>query len=313
MRRLLPLPLILIAVSLAPLGSGAVVTGDVAESFLSAPASFDLPFSYDLYTFRGTGGRTTIVAAFAVEASALDRRSLDGESRYRFDVGLIIADTARRVVYRSDDSVFVAAPRSLPGEHLLHTFAEIDAPPSPSSLHRVVMTDANTPGVGQLHSGDFPVPDYRGEELMISDVAFGMPGGEGGWRRGSRSLALLPTSQFPESAFDLYYELYNLAEGGDYRTEMSITTLDDDGVPKGDVSPVRAEFTERVSPDDGGMLRVRRAVQSVLDAGSYRLAIRVTEVATGAEVARVREFRVRDGLKGTSMVPALPWRGGGER
>ncbi len=307
MLRLTPLLLIVAAVSLAPFGSGAVVQGDAAES------ARPLPFSYDLYTFRGTGGRTAIVAAFAVEASALDRRSVDGVARYRFDVGLIIADTARRVVYRSDDSVFVPAPRSLPGRHLLHTFAEIQAPPSTSALHRVVMTDANTPGVGQLLSGDFPVPDYRGEEFMISDVAFGMPGGEGGWTRGGPSLALLPTSQFPESAFDLYYELYNLSEGQNYRTEMSITTLDDEGMPKEDVSPVRARFTERVSPDARGTLRVRRGVQSVLSAGRYRLTIRVTQVATGEEVSQVREFRVRDGLKGTSLVPALPWRGGGER
>jgi hypothetical protein len=49
----------------------------------------DLPFFYDLYTFRGPEKSTAIVAAFAVPASALEITSEQSGVRYRFDVSLI--------------------------------------------------------------------------------------------------------------------------------------------------------------------------------------------------------------------------------
>lgn len=47
-----------------------------------------LPFFYDLYTFRGEHGGTTVVAAFAVPVERLEREREDGEVRYRFVEGL---------------------------------------------------------------------------------------------------------------------------------------------------------------------------------------------------------------------------------
>ena len=48
-------------------------------------------------------------------------------------VTLVLADTAVRSVFRTDDSVFVRLPRPLPGEHLLFTHIEVQAPPSGST------------------------------------------------------------------------------------------------------------------------------------------------------------------------------------
>lgn len=96
-----------------------------------------LPFFYDLYTFRGDARTTTIVAAFAVPVRRLERESRDREVRYRFDVTLVLADTALRSVSRTDDSVFVVAPRALSGDHLLHTHIEVRAPPSHTTLQQV--------------------------------------------------------------------------------------------------------------------------------------------------------------------------------
>jgi hypothetical protein len=269
-----------------------------------------LPFYYDLYTFRGAGDRTTVVASFAVPVGRLERTVQDGEVRYRFDVTLVLADTALRSVYRTDDSVYVRMPRRLAGQHLLHTHIQLEAPPSLTTLQRVIMTDASTPGIGQLYSTPFPVPDYSGDELMLSDIALGMPDSRAGLRRGEVTLALLPTSQFEEGSFDLYYEVYNLPKGNHYLTEFSIEAVDEDGVLLDDAeSPVRTRFTGEAATRDDGTLGELRRVDTALERGRYRLTVTVTDQASGRSAERSRFFEVRGRGRGATLVPALPRRG----
>lgn len=266
-----------------------------------------LPFFYDLYTFRGQGGATTVVAAFAVPAGRLERDSRDGDVFYRFDVTLVLADTALKSVSRTDDSVVVAMPRSLSGDHLLHTHIEVQAPPSAATLQRVIMTDASTPGIGQLYGGAFPIPDYGGAGLMLSDIALGEPGAEGGWRRGEVTLALLPTSQFPEGSFEVYYEIYNLPPEHRYSTEIAVEALDQTGAARereGDA--VRTRFDGRSTSGPEATLGELRRVDTSLPKGRYRLTVTVTDQDTGETATRSRPFQVRGGSRRATLVPALP-------
>lgn len=273
----------------------------------SVTAIGPLPFAYDLYTFRGEGGATKVVASFAVPVRELHRESEGGEVRYRFDVSFVLTDTARSRLIRSDDSVFVAGPRSLDGDHLLHSWVEIDAEPSSDTQQRVIMTDAGRPGVGQMYQSPFPIPDYSGTELMLSDIAFGFTDLVHGWRRGAASLALLPSSQFPESAFDVYYEIYNLPAENDYTTEISIESLD--GPDGGDRTPsVRTLFSGRSSADTSGTLGELRRVASALPRGAYELTVTVQDEESGATASQSRRFQVQGWRAGTTLVPALPRR-----
>jgi hypothetical protein len=270
-----------------------------------------LPFFYDLYTFRGTQGRTAVVASFAVPAGELERDSEGDHVRYRFDVSLVLADTALRSVYRADDSVYVRVPRPLAGEHLLHTHVAVEAPPSVTTLQRVIMTDASTPGIGQLYTTPFEVPDYSGSNLMISDIALGMPDSRVGLRRGDATLALLPTSQFEEGSFDLYYEVYNLPAGTRYVTEVTIEAVDEDGVLMEDArSPVRTRFNGEAASRSDGTLGELRRLDTNLERGRYRLTIAVTDQASGRTALQRRFFDVRGRGRGATLVPALPRRGG---
>jgi len=272
----------------------------------SPSAARPLPFFYDLYTFRGDERTTTVVAAFAVPVRRLERESRDRGVRYRFDVTLVLADTALRSVSRTDDSVFVVAPRPLPGDHLLHTHIEVRAPPSRTTLQRVVMTDASTPGIGQLYGSSFPIPDYAGSELMLSDIALGRPGAEVGWRRGDVVLALLPTSQFPEGSFDVYYEVYNLPTGHRYATEISIERMDvTDPEDPGASGAVRTVFAGEAATRPDGTLPELRRVETSLPKGRYRLTVEVTDQVTGQSAERSRTFNVRGGGWRATMVPAL--------
>lgn len=276
--------------------------GQLATEGPPLAASAPLPFFYDLYTFRNDDGATSVVAAVAVPVGGLRRERVDDRFRYRFDVRFVLADTVERFVSRSLDSVYVSMARPLTDRHLLHTFVEIDAPPSDGTVQRIVVTDATRPGVGQLHQSPFPIPDYGGGELMLSDVAFGLPGATSGWSRHGHTLALLPTSQFPESAFDVYYEIYNLPAGRPYETEIAIELLgggDDEG------DAVRARFTgESEAGEDGTMAELRR-VESSLPTGRYRVTVTVTDRATGRVASTSRPIQVRGWGGGMTMLPAL--------
>lgn len=268
----------------------------------AATSRTPLPFHYDLYTFRGRGGSTAIVTAFAVEAGNLETESVGDRARYRFSVTLVLADTVLRTVSNTHDTVFVDVPRSFPDDHVLHTHVEVRASPSGSTRQRVVMTDATTPGIGQLYSEVFPIPDYNGSELMLSDIALGRPGASNGWRRGDVTLALLPTSLFPAGAFDVYYEVYNLPGRHAYTTEIAVQRLNSGGGKAGD--PVRLRFNDESTAGRDDMLAELRRVDASLGKGSYRLTVTVTDRVTGASAVQHRDFDIRDDDRQATMVAA---------
>ena len=204
-------------ISATPLAAGATADCQTLPG--------NLPFFYDLYTFRGEGGRTAIVAAYAIPTGDLRKKKEEGCVRYDIVVSLVLADTAVGSVTRLDDSVTVRMTRTPPRDQLLRTHLEVHAQPSASTVQRVIMSDVVEPGFGQLYEGAFPIPDYTGSQLMLSDVAISESGVEGSWRRGSVALALLPTGLLRQGFFDLYYEIYNLPAGHTYSTEITICLL----------------------------------------------------------------------------------------
>ena len=263
-----------------------------------------LPFFYDLYTFRGQDGRTDVVASFAVPAGRLEFERLQGRTRYRFDVSLILTDTTSQTVIRADDSVFVEMRSRPDADHLLYTHIDVDARPSSSTVHRVIMSDATAPGIGQLYGEAFHIRDYAGDELMLSDIALGHPARLGGWRRGDLEIALLPTSQFPGSDFDVYYEIYNLPRRHAYRTEITVQSLDSRGNEMGEAASVRFRGESTAAP--GAAVQELRRIETMLPRGKHRITVTVTDLVNGRTAVRSRQFTVRDDRRGVTMVQALP-------
>lgn len=284
--------------------SASSLTGTGGDSAVSAMRP--LPFYYDLYTFRGPGDRTAIVTAFAVEAGRLETEAADSRTRYRFSVTLVLADTAIGSVSNTHDTVYVDVARPLDDDHLLYTHVEVPAPPSASTRQRVIMTDATAPGIGQLYSERFPIPDYGGSQLMLSDIALGQPDAHAGWKRGDVTLALLPTSRLPSSAFDVYYEIYNLAPAREYATDIVIEhapTSDRDR--SADRKPVRLRFLGKSESGRERMQAELRRVETSLPRGRYRMTITITDLVNGRSASRTRAFEV-GGPADVTMVPALP-------
>jgi hypothetical protein len=281
------------------------LAAETDRGYWTGPLPGPLPFHYGIHTFRGDAEGTAVVAAIAVPVSGLRRERKDGQFRYRFDVRFVLADTVAHSVVNAVDSVFVSLPEPLARRHLLSTVVELRAPPSSSTLQRVVVTDATRPGVGQLYDSPFPIPDYSGTQLMISDIAFGLPDVVGGWARGGVTLALIPTSQFPESEFDVYYEIYNLPANTPYETEISVQPVGED---EREHRVVRTVFTGESRADDDDTLVELRRVESALEEGGYRLTVTVRDMTNGQTAARSRIVQVRGWGRGATLVPALPKR-----
>lgn len=290
-----------------PLETELLSPGALDDDRALLPLLRPLPFFYDLYTFRTDGGGTTVVAAIAVQVRELRRERKDSQYRYRFDVRFVLTDTVLRSVVNTVDSVFVSVPTPLARQHLLHTYVEVQAPPSTSTLQRVIVTDAARPGVGQLYQSPFPIPDYSGSALMLSDIAFGLPDATAGWTRRGNTLALLPTSQFPESSFDIYYEIYNLPTGTPYETSIAIEALDDsDTEGVGDGGGVRTFFSGESSAGPDGSFGELRRVASALPKGRYRLTVTVRDEVSGQIAERSRVVHVRGWERGATLVLARP-------
>jgi hypothetical protein len=265
-----------------------------------------LPFFYDLYTFRAEGGRTTVVAAFAVEAGELEKKRVGANDRYRFSVTLLLTDTVLHSVTNRHDSVFVDLPRRMRDEHLLYTHIEVQTPPSSSIRQSVYMIDGTEAGTGQMYWEYIRIPDYTGTELMVSDVALGQPDAQIGWERGGATLALLPTRQLPPRAFDVYYEIYNLPAGNPYTTEITIERVPgSSNETVEDPDPIRLRFSGESRAMADGTLPELRRVGASFAKGSYRITVTIEDLTTGETAGRSRTFDVRTSGPGATMVPAL--------
>jgi hypothetical protein len=252
-----------------------------------------LPFFYDLYTFRGERG-TAVVGAYAVPAGRLHRRERNGFFEYEVVVTLVVADTAAKSVSRMDDSVTVRLRRAPAADELVTAHLEVNAPPTQTSVQRMVMSDAKEPGFGQLYLGGFPVPDYSGSQLMLSDVALGDAEAPGSWRRGDMTVSLLPTGRLPEGSFSLYYEIYNLPAGSAYTTEITIERMDDDDEARDPAvaEEVRINFSGNSTAGADHVVRELRRIESLLKRGPHRLTVVVRDQISGQIAERSRTFRI---------------------
>lgn len=284
-----------VLITLLVAAAATAVGASATLPFSAAP----LPFFYDLYTFRGAEGGTAVVSSFAVEAGRLTPEQSGGRTRYRFSLTLVLADTLRRTVTKTHDTVFVDVQRRFPDEHLLYTQVEVTAPPSPDIRQRVVVMDAVEHGVGQLYTEPFPIPDYSGSSLMLSDFVLARPGAEAGWERGETTLEILPSTRFPPDVFDIYYEIYNLPAGHAYTTEIVIERTDPG------TEPIHLRFSGESGAGPDGLLPELRQVDAQLTRGTHRMTITVTDLETGEIANRSRSFQVQGSARSATRVHAL--------
>jgi hypothetical protein len=183
-----------------------------------------------------------------------------------------------------------------PDDLVLATLA-LPVVPGTGLAHRLVVRDAADSTTGGMLGRGLDIPDFHGDSLMLSDVVLAEPGATGSFRRGTVSLQLVPTREYRGGAFNVFYEVYNLAVEP-YSTELLIER-EGGGIGRavkrlfgGGGPVVRLRFEGVARPEPDSVVREIRAVESELSPGRYRLRVTVTEGGTGRSASRERPFTV---------------------
>jgi hypothetical protein len=246
-----------------------------------------LPFHFDLYTFRGMGGRTDVLVAVSLPAGEVDTLLL------RFSV----ADTAAGIATRVEK--LAPVPATARDSGLARTYLTLWAVPSAGSFYRITAEDRADRQRGMVYGGPLDVRSYVGDTLMVSDVLLAEPAAAGSFVRGDQTLTLAPTQVFRDGEFRVFYEIYNLVAGQTYRTSIEVEPAGE-GLRAtvrrifGRDQPVRLVF-HQVAPDDGApTLQESRLVTAPFPAGRYVLSLTVSTM-DGRTVRRERRFVVETG------------------
>lgn len=254
-----------------------------------------LPFYYDLFTFRGKGGKTDVVAALAVPADRLTRVP-ERPDAYVLRLSFIVVDTARKTVTRVDTTYALRSDRRLGAGDYIRVEAQVPTVPTDAAVERLVLRDAAAGSAGEAYAASVPVREYAGGKLTISDIVLAEPRGTGAWRRGDVSLALVPPRQFPEGSFAVFYEIYNLRPGASFETTIRVEGMDRDairallGIGGGSI---RLAFRGEAQPNAEGVVQAVRRIKGQLKPGRYRITIQIRDVVSGESATRSRELIVR--------------------
>src|SRR5690606_28806782 len=126
-----------------------------------------------------------------------------------------------------------------------------------------------------------------------------------GWQRRGHTLALLPTTQFPGSSFDVYYEIYNLPYGTPYSTEIAIEKAGGERESSA-FRPVTIRFEGESDAHSDAVVSELRRVETALPSGRYRITVTVANQITRESASRSRSFAVNRDRRSTTLPPAWP-------
>ncbi|HEY0304842.1 MAG TPA: GWxTD domain-containing protein, partial [Longimicrobiales bacterium] len=245
----------------------------------------DLPFYYDLYSFKGPDNQTHVTVAAAIPGTSVSARQIGSQYIYALKASLILIDTATYEIVRKDTVYSMRSDRPLGENEHLRLHIDLPANYTKTGLHRVVLRDLVTPGKGQLYGGAADIKNFAGTSLMLSDVVLAEPD-NGTWQRGDARLGLVPPRQFMEGRpLRLFYEIYNLPADAGYRTEIVMEPVEGESgfgrIKKlfgGKGNGVQLQFDGVAAPNAAGVVQELRQVTAQVKPGKYRVSVRVTNL-----------------------------------
>jgi hypothetical protein len=257
----------------------------------------DLPFYYDVFSMKAGRG-TAVTAAVAVPGSSLQPVKIGSAYVYSVELSLILIDTARNTISRSDSTLSLRSSRVLGERDFLRLYTDVQTDAAAQVLHRIVLKDLARTGRGQLYGGNTRIRSFGNTALEMSDIVIAEPDA-GTWQRGEARLGLVPPRQFLEGApVRLFYELYNLPAATSYRTEIAISPIERVGRLKrllgASDGTVRFSFDGIASPGADGILQESRKVSTEIRPGRYRVSVKVTNLANNQSTTGETKFVVLD-------------------
>ena len=268
----------------------------------AATAEFEtpIPFYYDLFGFKGTDGRTDLTAAIAIPGNLIKGNLVDGRMIYAIDLSLIVIDTLDARVERRDTTLRLWSSRPLGVNENIRLHMNLSARPSNSTIHRILVRNANDPKAGTLYGASAEVPEFNGRALMLSELVLADSSTMGAWHRDVVQLNLLPPRRITtDQMFSLFYEIYNLPAGDRYRTEIEIQPVGGSGLLRGvkrlfggGRGEVRLSFEEESNSNLAGTDQELRRVTADLSPGRYKVNVRVTNLRSQEVASRDKLFLV---------------------
>lgn len=269
----------------------------------------EIPFFFDLSTFRGDEGKTDLVVNYLIpmEALARDERGAWVERRtVVLDGDLKLAASDIEAI---EQPVVAGGAR---GKWVLNV-ATVRVPAGRYEVASRV-TDLVAPGrpMGLLRT-NASVPDYGGASLLMSDIAFGSAivadsagaaaAGAGAMARSGWRLTPRPVRRFDgRSSPYLYFEIYNLAADVEGRRRYSVEYALSRREKKGFFAFLGGGAKGRLSPGVAATFeRETRAADEVqwitvdtrdLPPDTYFIEARVKDLVSGAEASRKESFVV---------------------
>jgi GWxTD domain-containing protein len=245
----------------------------------------------------GADSGQVLHVVFAIPADRLEPQPSGDGVRYPLEFRVIISDSSDRVVANLDTVRVFGAHQALRRPSYLTGRLAVPVPAG-NYQYRLLVRSVDG-GAGDLLVEPLTVERLEPQRFAVSDLVVGREGSGLVWfSPAGDTVRLNPLQRFPEgSAVNLYYEIYGLSTGTPYHT---VVRLEREGGGSffgaigrlfgGGRSPVLLEFD---APSTGTVTRVQRGIElRDVSKGTYRLAVVITDPATGTSVTRVQRFQV---------------------
>jgi hypothetical protein len=231
--------------------------------------SRSLPFYFDLYSFKGSEG-TDVLAVALVPAGTVGA----GQFTLAFDV----ADTVHHSASRNSRSITIDSA-SAASAAFTRVYLPVTVHPAREGLYRISLRSDTDRASGTVYGGPLEIPDYAGSSVLVSGLALvEAHASSAAYNRAGRLLSIVPTNEFRSGVFGLYYEVYNLQKGEEYKTEVTITPIDRSVADKlRGILHNRADLTIGFNAvaDETKTLRQMQEIQTDLPSGHYKVEIRI--------------------------------------
>ncbi len=265
--------------------------------------------SYELVFPRPLKAKTQVLAVgaegdlglvqvtFAIPGSAMDPVPTSRGSLYPVRLRFSLMDAAGTVVGALDTTRLFVSRSPVPAHEHLVGRAELPVPPGAHRV-RVALQQGEDAGI-VLPTEPIAVGNVKGTTFAMSDLVLGLRASNVLWHPTPTDTVFFnPLRTFsPRDELELYYEVYGLAAGLAYTTEIEVKRKGGGG---GILGPFR-----RLFGGGGAALRIEFEGQSTgralptqrtfdlqkLKPGSYELSVTV-EAADGRKARRTQEFQV---------------------